>query len=99
MEYLFLVALYVIILAALLDDLVPALVRDKTFWASFLLFEIIWVFLDRYGPARGLWLFQDERLCGLSPLGVPLEEHAVFLLVHATAVGGWYHFGAPHDVE
>ncbi len=99
LEYLFLVGLYAIILAALLDSLVLILVRDKIFWASFLLFETTWVLLDRYGPAHGLWIFQYERLCGITVLGVPLEEHAVFLLVHATAIGGWHHFGARHDVE
>jgi lycopene cyclase domain-containing protein len=96
-EYLFLVGLYAVILASLLEDLVPLLVRDRAFWVSFLVFEATWVLLDHYGPARGLWIFSKEKLCGLAPLGVPIEEHAVFFLMHATAVGTWYKLGANYN--
>ncbi len=89
LEYLFLLAIYLLILLALFAEQVPQLCRSRAFWASAGVFGACWTALEIYGLRHHIWVYSEHQLSGLHLLTVPLEEYFAFLLIHLATCASW----------
>lgn len=93
LEYLFLLGVYLVLILGLFQDKLARVLKNRAFWASFVLFAACWTLIEIYGLNRDMWIYSTERLCGIQALGVPLEEYLVFFLIHFSTVLAWEAFG------
>ena len=92
LEYLFLLAIYFLIVTTLFWNQVQAVLKTRSFWISALVFAASWTGLEIYGLRAGIWSYSTEKLCGLAVVGVPIEEYVAFLLIHLATCSSWEAF-------
>lgn len=92
LEYMFLLAVYVLILVTLFQERLVRVLKGRSFWISFALFALCWTLIEIYGLEKGMWVYSETRLCGVEFFTVPLEEYLVFFLIHLANVLAWLTF-------
>lgn len=99
LEYGFLLVVYLAILLLLFQETLLRVLRRGSFWLSYLFFALSWTLIERYGLAADMWRYSKEKLLNIEPLGVPLEEHIVFFLIHLATILSWERCGRHATVD
>ena len=97
LEYLALLAVYLLIIASLFTRRVVDCFRSKTFWLSFAILGSSWTVIEWIGLRLGMWVYSEERTCGLAPLEIPVEEFIAFFLIHLATIASWKTFSSEYE--
>ncbi len=99
LEYLALLAVYLLIIASLFTHRVIECLRSRSFWLSFAVFGISWTVVELIGLRAAMWVYSGERLCGATVLGIPIEEYIIFFLIHLATVASWETFSSESEAR
>jgi len=86
LEYVALASIYAILICTLLQKQIGRVIRRRAFWLSGLVFYCLWILLEQHALTNGWWVFNPNKIIGLSLLGIPLEEYFAFALIHLSTV-------------
>lgn len=89
LEYLFLLAVLVLVGLSLFWDIILRLFRLPEFWLSNSIFVLTCGTIDYFAVRMEWWAFSAQRTCGLKIAEIPIEEFLLFFWFFSFTVCIW----------
>jgi lycopene cyclase domain-containing protein len=92
-EYLFLLLIFGVAGLSILSRASLRAFQRPVFWISLIVFFFLATTIDLLAIHWNWWFWSPQKTCGLSLIGIPIEEFILFFLGHTISIALWETLG------